>query len=95
MFARICIVSASLLLVVALVQGGSATSLLARVAALALAAAVAVRYGSAAVQRSETLVRVGARAKSQAQSEEPAPQHPRTPGRRRSRAPSRSISAAL
>ena len=95
MFSRLGLLSASLLMAVALVQGGSASSLVAGVAAVAIASAVAARYGSSVVLRSEVLVRVRARAKSRSQAAEPAPQHPRTPGRRRSRAPSESIPVAL
>ncbi len=95
MHARLGLLATSLLLALAVIQGGSAGSVVASVAAVAIASAVAARYAGRVILRGEFVVRVRSHARRQAESAEPAPQHPHTPGRRRSRAPSQSIAAAL
>jgi hypothetical protein len=89
------LIGSTLLMTVLVLQGGSATSVVAGVAAVAIASAVAARYASRVVLRSEMVVRVRSHARRQAESAVPAPQHPQTPGRRRSRAPSLSIATPL
>ena len=61
------------------------------IAAAAIAAVVAVRFAVLAVRYRELPIGARARAHRQALGRVPAPQHPRTAGRPRPRAPAKSI----
>ena len=61
------------------------------IAAAAIAAIVAVRFAVLAVRHRELTIGARARAHRQALRRTPAPQHPRTAGRPRPRAPAQSI----
>jgi hypothetical protein len=85
---RIVAVATALFVVFALMQSASAGAMVASVVALAVASACAVRIaGVVGVSREVT---VGARAHAHRESMlgMPAPQHPDTAGRPRTRAPS-------
>ncbi len=61
------------------------------IAAAAIAAIVAVRFAVLAIRHRELTIGARARAHRQALGRSPAPQHPRTAGRPRPRAPAQSI----
>ena len=61
------------------------------IAAAAIAAIVAVRFAVLAIRLRELTIGARARAHRQALGRTPAPQHPRTAGRPRPRAPAQSI----
>lgn len=78
----------------ALTQPPTTSIVVAGIAALALTAVLSARYASRVIRSRE--LAVGARAREHRQSlvGMPEPQHPRTAGRPRTRAPSRAITAA-
>jgi len=73
------------------VQTDSPSIVLVSIAAAAIAAIVAVRFAVLAVHYREMTIGARARAHRQALGRMPAPQHPRTAGRPRPRAPALSI----
>lgn len=94
LYKRMVVVSTLLLVAFAAASGAPSTVLVAGVAALAIAALIAVRYGSLALASREMTVGDRAHAHREAMSGMPAPQHPGTAGRPRPRAPSRLVQAA-
>jgi hypothetical protein len=91
---RLGLLLTALVMVFAVTQGASTTALVASIAAVAIAGVLAVK--AAAFVAGRRVLTVGARANAhrEALTEEPAPAHPATAGRTRSRAPSQSILAA-
>ena len=75
------------------VQTDPFSIVLVSIAAGAIAAIVAVRFAVLAVRHRELTIGARARAHRQALRRTPAPQHPRTAGRPRPRAPAQSITA--
>jgi hypothetical protein len=88
---RIVMVMTLVLLVASLGQANSATALVAGLAALAIATVLVARRSGAVALR----VQVGLRAREHRQlvAAQPAPSHPNTAGRTRSRAPGQSAAA--
>ncbi len=84
----------AVVLVLTVAQSGSATTIAAGLAAVALAAGLAIRY-AARVAPSGEAASIRSFAHRQATVAMPAPAHPSTPGRTRSRAPSGWGMAAL
>lgn len=82
-----------LFLAVALTQGATAGSLIASVAAVVLATACAVRLTGVILGSRHTSVSELARERERVMAGMPAPQHPDTAGRPRTRAPSTVVSA--
>jgi len=91
---RLVMIMTLLFVAVAVSQTGSPAALVAGIAAAALAAAVAARYGGVVVGSREVTVGARAHAHREALSVMPAPQHPATAGRPRTRAPSMAAFAA-
>jgi hypothetical protein len=91
---RLGLLLTALTMVLAVSQGTSQTALVATIAAVALAGVLAVR-GAALVTGSRTIT-VGSRARAHREelTSAPAPSHPSTEGRPRTRAPSLSVQAA-
>jgi hypothetical protein len=81
-------------LVVTVAHSEPSAVVFAGVLALAVTAVLGVRYAAAMLRAGE--LRIGRRAREHREvlSSLPAPLHPRTPGRTRSRAPARSLAAA-
>ncbi len=90
MYARLATVMGTLLMAFGVLQGGSTASMV----AIAVVSLVIASYAGRVVVRGEFVTRVAAHVRRQAQRGVAAPQHPHTPGRRRSRAPSVRPSAA-
>ena len=95
MTARLGMMLSTLLLVFAVLDAGSALAVVASVAAVAITAAVAAQYAAGAARRLSTAGPARSHARRQSLRAVPAPQHPHTPGRRRSRAPSRMVAATV
>lgn len=74
----------------AVLQGESTASMV----AIAVVSLVIAGYAGRVIIRSEFVARGAAHVRRQAQRGVAAPQHPHTPGRRRSRAPSLRVTAA-
>jgi hypothetical protein len=91
---RIVMVSTMLFVALAVAQGGPTAVLVASIAAVAVASVVAVRYAALVVGSRELVVGERAHAHREALSGMPAPSHPSTAGRPRTRAPSQPIPAA-
>ncbi|HXD62934.1 MAG TPA: hypothetical protein VN619_13525 [Lacisediminihabitans sp.] len=91
---RMLMVSTMLFVALAVAQGGQTAVLVASLAAVGIAAIAAVRYAAVVAGSRELVVGRRAHAHREALSAMPAPSHPATAGRPRTRAPSRSISAA-
>ncbi|MCU1527189.1 MAG: hypothetical protein JWP75_952 [Frondihabitans sp.] len=83
-----------LLVAFAVAQGGPTTVLVASIAVVTVAGIVAVRYAALVIGSREMTVGSRSHAHREALSDMPAPSHPRTAGRPRTRAPSQSIPAA-
>jgi hypothetical protein len=83
------------LLVLTVGSAEPSTLALTALVAVAIAAVVSVRYAAMLLRAAE--LRIGHRAREHREALEfaPAPRHPNTPGRTRSRAPSRPIAAAF
>ena len=81
-------------LALAVTQGEPTSLVFAGIAAIVVSAALVARYAAIVVRSHD--VGTGERAREHRQSLEgmPEPQHPETPGRPRTRAPSRGIAAA-
>ena len=82
------------LALVVLVLADSATTLVAAIGVVALAAVLASRYAAVSIRSHSLTVGSRARAHRESFSSTPEPSHPATPGRTRSRAPSQSLAAA-
>lgn len=91
---RIVMVSTVLFVAFAVAQGGSASVLVVSIAAVAVAGVLAVRYAAIVIGSRELIAGGRAHAHREALSRMPAPSHPSTAGRPRTRAPSPSIPAA-
>lgn len=78
----------------AVAQPEPSAMLFAGIATLALAAILAARYAAIGIRAPELTIGARSRQHREALSALPEPQHPRTAGRRRSRAPSQSPAAA-
>ena len=85
---------AVLLLALALTPPASPTAVIASIATLVLVTAVAVRFGALVVGSREMTVGSRAHAHREALTALPAPAHPSTAGRPRTRAPSMVVPAA-
>ena len=79
---------------VVLVTADSATTLVATIGAVALAAILASRYAAISIRSHSITVGSRAREHRESFSSIPEPSHPATPGRTRSRAPAQSLAAA-
>jgi hypothetical protein len=91
---RLVMVMTLALLAASITQLQSASGLAAGVAVLAVGMLLAARYSGGGLR--SRVVTIGHRARQHRQSLSgmPAPRHPATPGRTRSRAPSRGLAAA-
>lgn len=94
LYERLVMVLTLLFVAVAVAQGGPSTAVVAGLAAVALAAALAARYGGIVVGTREVTVGARAHAHREALDVTPAPSHPSTAGRPRTRAPSMVVVAA-
>ncbi|HEY0260672.1 MAG TPA: hypothetical protein VGC18_12570 [Lacisediminihabitans sp.] len=83
-----------LMLALSVAHGGSTSLIVASIATVAIASAIAVRYAAIVVSSRELNVGERAHAHREVMNRMPAPQHPSTAGRPRTRAPSRPIPAA-
>ena len=95
MTARLGVMLGTLLVVFAVLDAGSTLAVVASVAAVAIAAGLAAQYAAGAARRISTSGPARSHARRQSLRAVPAPQHPLTPGRRRSRAPSRMVAATI
>ncbi len=93
LFGRLALICASLL-VLSVLASGPSTAAVVGLVAIALTAVIAVEYAAAQLRARELGVGGRAREHRQVLSAVPAPSHPDTAGRTRSRAPSRLIPAA-
>ncbi len=91
---RLVAVTAMLLMVLALAQGATPAAVVASVAAVVLATAGAIRLTSVIVGSRHVSVGEQAHARHLVQLGMPAPQHPDTAGRPRTRAPSMVVATA-
>ncbi|MET4782636.1 hypothetical protein [Glaciihabitans sp. UYNi722] len=91
---RLVIFTTMLLVALAVAQGAPTSVLVASIAVVAVAGIVAVRYAALVVGSREMTVGARSHAHREALSVMPAPSHPSTAGRPRTRAPSQSILAA-
>ncbi|HAM26176.1 MAG TPA: hypothetical protein DCP11_05550 [Microbacteriaceae bacterium] len=91
---RTVMVMTLLLVAFAVAQAAPTTVLVASAAAVAVASVLAVRHAVLAIAFREMTVGDRAHAHREALSGTPAPQHPATAGRPRTRAPSRLVPAA-
>lgn len=91
---RFAAITAVLFLALALTQAASPAAVIASIATVVLITAVAVRFGAIVVGSREMTVGARAHAHREALSTLPAPAHPSTAGRPRTRAPSMVVSAA-
>ncbi|MCU1579055.1 MAG: hypothetical protein JWP19_1259 [Rhodoglobus sp.] len=94
MLERLVMAMTLALLAASITQPGSASVLASGVAVLAVGMLLAARYSGGGFR--SRVVTIGHRARQHRQSLSgmPAPRHPATPGRTRSRAPSRGLAAA-
>lgn len=92
--ARLVMLTAVLLVALAVTQAGSPAIALAGVAAVVLTAALAVRFAGVVLGARQLTVGARARAHKEALGEMPEPRHPSTAGLPLTRAPSRVVIAA-
>ena len=92
---RVILALTASLLVLTLASSEPSALAFAGLVALAVTAIVTVRYAAILLRARELGIGRRAREHRQVLAFEPAPQHPNTAGRPRSRAPSRPIAAAL
>ena len=81
-------------LALAVAQGEPSTLVFAGIAALAVSSLLAARYAAIVIRAHDIGVGQRARAHRQSLVGMPEPQHPHTPGKPRTRAPSRALAAA-
>jgi hypothetical protein len=91
MHARLAILMSTLLIAFGVLQAAPSASMI----VVTVAVLVAARYAAFSIGGSEFVARGAAQVRRQSQREVASPQHPHTPGRRRSRAPSMRVLAAL
>ena len=91
---RMVVLSTMLLVAFAIADGGPTTVLVASISLVTVAGVVAVRYAALVVGSREMTVESRSHAHREALRAMPAPSHPSTAGRPRTRAPSQSILAA-
>lgn len=94
LYGRIVVAMAMLFVAFALAQGGPTSLLVTSIAAVAIASIVAVRCAATVFGSREMVVGDRAHAHREALSVMPAPSHPCTAGRPRTRAPSQAAQAA-
>ncbi len=92
LFERLVVTLAVAFVVLALAD--SSAVLLGAIAAIAVVALVGSRYAAVSIRVRSMTVGARARQHRESMSSLPAPSHPDTPGRTRSRAPSQSLAAA-
>ena len=91
---RMVMVMTLLLIAFAVSQGGPTGLLVAGIAAVAVSGVIAIRYAAIVVGSREMTVGARAHAHREAMTGMPAPRHPSTAGRPRTRAPAQSTPAA-
>ncbi len=89
---RLMLLLTPLLLIALVAQNGEITGLVGAAVA-AMACAVAIRYAAGVLRSRDPVVRSRSFARRRAMSAAPAPSHPATPGRTRSRAPAGGVMA--
>ena len=94
LYGRMAAVLTAIFVAVAVAPVEPTSLLFASIAAVAIASIVAIRYAAIVVASGEMTVGERAYVHREALSAVPAPSHPATAGRPRTRAPSRSVLAA-